>query len=183
MGSSNSRPERPRIRVLLPNNPNPAAAAAPKQRISLKAATLRATLRKLGHPFRYMSGGSRRRTIPQRPRRPPRPPSETALFFENTMLNHRHVPTRLRDQTGTNKPLPRLPSPADRDEHRQQALRALQSQPESPQIPSRRSRSGAQSRVPSIILRKVERSMRSAGPARGSQRRNRVNGRPGAGWI
>ena len=182
MGSFNSRPERPQIRVLLPTKPSRAAEVALQQRISLNQATLRATLQKLGHPAQHRTWGLRRRTA-ERPR-PPKPPSRMTRFSHRMMLGRRQVTARLRDRAG-NKPPPRLPLLSDystqtREEHRSQALRALESQPESLQFPGNRLRLGAKSRVPSIIFRRTKKSMRSVGPTRRSQGKNRVHG---AGWI
>jgi hypothetical protein len=182
MGSFNSRPERPQIRVLLPTKPSRAADAALQQRISLNQATLRTTLQKLGHPAQHRTWGSRRRTA-EKPR-PIKPPSRMTQFSHRMMLGHRQVTARLRDRTG-NKPPPRLPRLPDystqtKEEHRRRALRALESRPESLQFPGNRLRLGAKSRVPSIIFRRIKKSIRSVGPTRWSQGKSQVHG---AGWI
>jgi hypothetical protein len=175
MGSFNSRPERPQIRVLLPTKPSLTAEAALQQRISLNRATLRATLQKLGHPAQHRSWESRRRTAER-----PKPPSSMTRFSHRMMLGHRQVTARLRDRTG-NKPPPRLPRLPDystqtKEEHRRRALRALESRPESLQFPGNCLRLGTKSRVPSIIFRRIKKSIRSVSPTRWSQGKSRVHG-------
>lgn len=152
MGSCLSRPTRPKIRVLVPSSapPSPPAKTALQERISLNSATLGAILQRMGHhPREEQCHGDSRRPPEKGQLSPPDSPPASLPCRET-------IPQRPR--IDRDKPLPRWPLTAlqtptkqmeDQDSdlvnsHRKQA-------------PATRLRLGSGSRVPSIILRRLER--------------------------
>jgi hypothetical protein len=163
MGSTSSRPERPKVRVLLPTK---RASSALRQRISLNRATLNRFLQQIGHPG---AGASQARlpvhsaSGPSLLSPPPRMSAGRRVIPPHGDAVKQGRETICRNgQVDRNKPLPPLsPQPLRErlvqyaiERHRQETLRVLESQGE--QQPRMRLKPG--SPVPDIIFRRIEKS-------------------------
>lgn len=181
MGSCLSRPKRkrPRITVLLPAQPSRANTTALQERIALNEATLRIALQKIGHhPTPRRLEEPRGQTVPYPP-----PPSATPRRDREVPCRRFHhdevcsrplaAAHRASGQAHRNKPLPPLPREAGGGHRRMHEdghpRQSQQSQPQPPPAwwprgppANTRPRPGAGSRsqrVPSIILRRIERDL------------------------